>query len=298
MIMLAAAGLMLFGAAGAVLAQDEHTDVPRLVSFGGACRNCGLAGRRLIGAKFIGADFAGASLAGADLRGANFIGSTFTGADLTKADVRGASMMAGNFLLANFSGAKLAGLEAHATVFTDANFNHVAATCINLTASNLSRVDGRDADFHRGIFTRATLVSGRFQGASFQNAKLDGADLADGDFTGADFRDADLAGASLDGATLAGADLQSARNLTQQQLDGACADAKTRLPSGLSGHACGGHGRRRVLEALGDYASTSLPPSQGGSTGEAGDGGSPRQRFGPPFVPSGHFPPIRGREGD
>src|SRR5579862_6864995 len=162
-IMLAAASLMLFGAAGAVLAQDEHTDVPRLVSFGGDCRNCGLAGRRLIGAKFIGADFAGASLAGADLRGANFIGSTFTGADLTKADVRGASMMAGNFLLANFSGAKLAGLQAHATVFINANFNHVSGSCVDLSASNLSRVDGRDANFQRGTFTHATLCLGAFR---------------------------------------------------------------------------------------------------------------------------------------
>jgi len=57
--------------------------------------------------------------------------------------------------------------------------------------------------------------------------------LAGGDFEGADFK-----GASLDHAILAGADLSHARGLEQAQLDQACADARTRVPSGLTVKLC------------------------------------------------------------
>jgi len=56
-----------------VAATDER-DVPRIVSFGGMCANCDLAGRKLTGARFMGASFNNASLVGADLRGASFFG--------------------------------------------------------------------------------------------------------------------------------------------------------------------------------------------------------------------------------
>ena len=55
----------------------------------------------------------------------------------------------------------------------------------------------------------------------------------------ADFRDADMGGTNLSGA-----DLSGARGLTQRQLNEACGDSATRLPSGLTVPACRGSRRR------------------------------------------------------
>jgi hypothetical protein len=89
------------------------------------------------------------------------------------------------------------------------------------------------------------LVSGRFDGASFRGADLDRAMLTGASFAGADFR-----GASLDGAILAGANLSGARNLRQSQLDDACGDDRTRLPSGLKIKACGNRRTTIVRETV------------------------------------------------
>ena len=84
--------LSLFILSGAVAATPAKAmigdkDIPRLVSFGGACAKCDLSGRRLTNARFSGANFAGASLVNADLRGASFIHSSFQGARLMNACV-------------------------------------------------------------------------------------------------------------------------------------------------------------------------------------------------------------------
>ena len=63
LLALAAAALSLPAAASAMTGEKE---VQRFTSFGGACANCELAGRRLAGAHFIGANFSGASLVGAE----------------------------------------------------------------------------------------------------------------------------------------------------------------------------------------------------------------------------------------
>jgi hypothetical protein len=63
-----------------------------------------------------------------------------------------------------------------------------------------------------------------------------GASLGDADFDGADFHEA-----NLHDAFIMGADLSHAKGLTQDQLDEACADGRTRAPPGLVAKSC--HGR-------------------------------------------------------
>ena len=65
--------------------------------------------------------------------------------------------------------------------------------------------------------------------------------------TGARFDGADLREADLTQAVLAGADLSRARGLTQDQLDDACADGRTRVPPGLVAKACSSGGAGRLL---------------------------------------------------
>jgi len=70
-------------------------------------------------------------------------------------------------------------------------------------------------------------------------ANLQGADLAGANLQGADLWFANLQGALLQGAKLQGADLTDANltkaiGLTQEQLDEACGDDKTKLPDYLA----------------------------------------------------------------
>ena len=99
----------------------------------------------------------------------------------------------------------------------------------DLTNATLTRVIARKANFHDATLRGANLSYGRFEQATFKDAEMELAVLNSGNFDGADFKDA-----SLRHAQLGGADLSRARGLTQDQLDEACGDSRTRLPSGLS----------------------------------------------------------------
>lgn len=112
---------------------------------------------------------------------------------------------------------------------------------------------GRDYSGARLI--QAGLVAGIYDRTNFSNADLAWADGAAGRFTGARFNGARLenanfvgaylggasfAGANLSGANFAGAEMETARGLTQAQLDTACGDATTRLPAGFTIPVCVG----------------------------------------------------------
>jgi uncharacterized protein YjbI with pentapeptide repeats len=93
----------------------------------------------------------------------------------------------------------------------------------------------RERAGRRGPDLRGADLAGRdmrttaLAGASLRGALLIGADLR-----GADLSWADLTGADLRGADLAGADLAESLFLGQQQLDSACGDSRTTLPTRLS----------------------------------------------------------------
>jgi uncharacterized protein YjbI with pentapeptide repeats len=97
-----------------------------------------------------------------------------------------------------------------------------------LRQANLSLATMNNANFSGVDLSVANLFGARFTGASFANANFTDAILV-----GAHFGGANLRGAVLNGANLSGAEMQTTRGLTQQQLDTACGDSATRLPSGL-----------------------------------------------------------------
>jgi len=72
-----------------------------------------------------------------------------------------------------------------------------------------------------------------FTDVSFRNADLTGANLGQSDLTRAD-----LTGAKLAITSIKGANLSTVKGLTQAQLDEACADAKTKVPAGLTPRFC------------------------------------------------------------
>jgi len=95
----------------------------------------------------------------------------------------------------------------------------------------LATMDG--VNFDGANLSISNLYGGRFTGASFKNADLSRAILVGGSFGSADFT-----GANLGDANLSGAEMERSRGLTQAQLDGACGDASTQLPTGLSVQHC------------------------------------------------------------
>lgn len=102
-----------------------------------------------------------------------------------------------------------------------------------LRQSELQVVTGDRADFHGANMSLANLFGGRFSSANFTDVNFSGATLVGGYYGNARF-----GGAVLNGANLSGSDLSLADGLTQAQLNTACGDATTALPTSLTVPAC------------------------------------------------------------
>ncbi|MGE0827929.1 MAG: pentapeptide repeat-containing protein [Hyphomonadaceae bacterium] len=108
----------------------------------------------------------------------------------------------------------------------------------NYSGSRLIQAGMTAGVYDRTNFTGADMAwidaaAARFTGARFENARLENAN-----FVGAYLGGANFTAANLRGANLSGAELETARGLTQSQLNSACGDANTRLPQGMTIPAC------------------------------------------------------------
>ena len=148
-----------------------------------------------------------ADLRGADLRRANLERSDLTGANLLPYDERDPE----RWNLYN-----LATIE-------DISKENFSPRKLRL-GNRRFRITVRD-----GRLTTTELATTNLMEAILVRAHLNDAYLC-----GADLRDADLRGANLSRADLRGADLRQARNLTQEQIDLAIGDEKTKLTENKS----------------------------------------------------------------
>jgi uncharacterized protein YjbI with pentapeptide repeats len=108
----------------------------------------------------------------------------------------------------------------------------------DLSGADLSNTCVKQHDLHGADFTGADaslmcMSFADFRGARFRDTELSGANMA-----GAKMDGADLTGAKTSITSFLGTDLRHVKGLTQKQLDVACGDAKTKLPSGLRVHDC------------------------------------------------------------
>jgi uncharacterized protein YjbI with pentapeptide repeats len=108
----------------------------------------------------------------------------------------------------------------------------------DLRGADLTNTCVKEHDLHGADFTNAnaTLMCmsfANFTGVSFRGTELSGANLA-----GAKMDGADLTGAGTSIKSFLGTDLRHVKGLTQKQLDVACGDGKTLLPTGLHVHTC------------------------------------------------------------
>jgi uncharacterized protein YjbI with pentapeptide repeats len=114
---------------------------------------------------------------------------------------------------------------------------------LELKGKNFAGARLRQANFSLGIFNRSSFAGADLRdldayGALFSSANFSGANMTNANFVGTYLEGANLRGAILDGANFSGAEMGSARGLTQRQLDKACGDEATILPSGLRIRYC------------------------------------------------------------
>lgn len=88
------------------------------------------------------------------------------------------------------------------------------------------------ADLSGDFLSDVVLINVNLSFANLCGSNLENAVLSGADFTGANLRRANLRGADLKGAILRRCDLHKAI-ISQDQLEGAFGDSKTRLPSGM-----------------------------------------------------------------
>lgn len=124
----------------------------------------------------------------------------------------------------NLFQADMAGLEMRGQNFAGARLRQADLSLSVMNRVNFAGADLRDVEAYGGVFSSSNFA---------------GADLTHSSFVGTHLSGANFAGAKLEGTNFSGAELDSARGLSQAQLNRACGDASTRLPSGLRIPSCG-----------------------------------------------------------
>ena len=109
---------------------------------------------------------------------------------------------------------------------------------VELKNKNFARARLRQADMSAAILNHTSFAGGDLRdinayGALFSSADFAGANLTNASFVGAYLQGAKMSGANLTGTNFSGAEMNRAVGLSQSQLNQACGDASTRLPSGM-----------------------------------------------------------------
>jgi uncharacterized protein YjbI with pentapeptide repeats len=228
-------GLVFLFTTPALSAQAQIRVDARMHASSGSCSQCDLSNKRMNGVKLKNADFTGSIFNNSNLSGGQIDGSNLTGAHFKKA------------LLYRIEGQKVRMDEA---VFEDATLTEANVTQSVLRQANLRRADLSRGQFQQNDFSGADLESVKapdvnfrgsiFEGAHLDHMNLDKAILDESKMKGASFGYALMSEVSLKGTDLSDAKLANVQGLKQEQLDPACGNMNTELPSGLSISYCEG----------------------------------------------------------
>ena len=171
---------------------------------------------RVKGYRMLGADLRFSMAFGAFMANANFAGADLVGARLQRADLRNANLFCALLYRSHLDGADLRGASFDSANLVRASMRGVNLGDANLGSANLSKADMRETDLKNTRMNHAVLID-----------------------TGLD-----------------GSDLSSVLGVTQEQIDRACIDDRTKLPGTLRRpsmrpNECSGHAERlRFLQRL------------------------------------------------
>lgn len=179
-----------------------------------------------------------ANLFQAQLQGADLSAAQLQEADLREAQLQKAHLFAANLREAHLGGAQLQDADLRATELPKADLGEAELRdadlfAANLQEANLVKAKLQFARLREARLQNAKLFRAQLPNAVLRDAHMQNADLREANLVEAELQKADLRGAQLQGALLFGANLTDAINLTQAQIDEACVDEKTKLPSHL-----------------------------------------------------------------
>lgn len=210
-----AALLLVFGPATVVAEECTSSPVPGIDWQGCDKKLLMLGGSDLEDARLSGADFTAT-----DLRGASLLGANFEKARLLRASLAGSAA----------KGARFARVEAYRT-----DFSGIDAVDATFESAELQRSNFKEAKLSNANFTKADLGRSQFDGAEVGGSRFSLANLARADFRGAAFSaPVDFDRSFLFLARFEGVDLGASTGLAQWQVDMACGNDATVLPSGLT----------------------------------------------------------------
>ncbi|NVP57511.1 pentapeptide repeat-containing protein [Mycoplana rhizolycopersici] len=187
-----------------------------------------------------GIDWAGCKKRAIMLQGSNMRGANLGEADLALTDLSRTNLTSANLEKANLSRAWFTG-----ATLTKANFNRVeayrvgfegvAANGATFASAELQRANFKNASLAGVDFEKAELGRADFRGAVISGASFPLANLSRADFSKATFdQPLDFSQAFMFLTRIEGLDLTNAKGLSQEQVNLACGDGKTRLPAGLT----------------------------------------------------------------
>jgi uncharacterized protein YjbI with pentapeptide repeats len=194
-------------------------------------------------ANFKSADLSNASLKGANLRGAQLETASLERANLLRANLTYANLQKTLLREANFQETLLVEADLQDSVLVAADFENAHLWSANLQNAELGyavlkNADLREANLQNAELGYAVLKNADLRGANLQKANLMAAELQKANLRSAELQKANLRSAVLLGANLSGANLTGCYRLTQEQLDLACGNEETKLPSGLTIKKC------------------------------------------------------------
>lgn len=173
-------------------------------------------------------------LSGANLSRANLSGADFTSTDLRKSGLDGADMEKANLLRSMMDDSKAAGANFERAVGFRTSFVNT-----DLTSARFAKSEMQRADFTGATLTNVDFEKSELGRANFSNADINGTNFRFANLARADFRTArfdtpiDFSSAYFYQTRIEGLDLSKAVGLAQWQVDMACGDLGTLLPSGL-----------------------------------------------------------------
>lgn len=169
-------------------------------------------------------DFSNAKFDGTNLSFGRLDRSDFTDGSLVKADLSRSDIKNSLFERTNMSRS-----IGHYADFRASRFIGTL-----MVKSEFSRASFENAIFQQVDWSRAQLGRAEFNGARLEDVKFEYSNLSRARFTGATLQQVDLIGAYTFYTRFEGVDLSQTKNITQEQINLACGDNKTVLPSGLN----------------------------------------------------------------
>ena len=173
------------------------------------------------------------------MSGSDFSGSNLSGADLSSSDLREANFTNANLSKANLVRASLKGVSA-----TNSDFSRILASRSNFSNGDFTNADFSKAETSRVDFSSSTFTSADMSKAEFARANFSGSQMSGVNFDFSNLARADLRGITYDKAPsfknsflyqtrLEGLDLSGSTELQVWQINLACGDENTVLPSGM-----------------------------------------------------------------